>query len=339
MNRQINSMLNTVRKQLKESVQSVRSFTNPVAESNGVDSLDSFMAESARYVARETSLSEDEAFDLVFDLAEAGFESGHLPALPSADASQDEIEEWLNAATDTGFTLQALLAVQEGRREDRPVKLNVPKGKTPSAHRNDLKNMVKSQNTAKRADKVIAASAYKQAGLPKKAKKADDAYDDAWARAKARGEKPMERGSMGGKTESDESEAKRKAILKKYGADKGKSSGRPDWAANPHAHNAERDKRVPGTDRRPNALRPPDERRTSKKAMGEAVRAAAPGKSQQYRDMTAAHIRDKKRNAAAGDKESAAVMAGGLQASGSPKRAAKYTKDADGVVPAEKRYR
>lgn len=113
MNPKINSVLSDIRQMVVESIMPVQAIGAQNALDEDTDALDGYMRQSAMYVMRETGLDEDAALDVVFQLAEAGEEAGALPPLPGVDATHEELEEWMTAATDTGFTLQAVLAVRE----------------------------------------------------------------------------------------------------------------------------------------------------------------------------------------------------------------------------------
>lgn len=97
----INSVLSEIRQNLAESLSSASS-------SDTTDELDSFIAETVRNLVSSTNFTEDEALALVLDLAEAGAEVDLLPPLPSLDADEGQIREWIAAATNVDFTGKAL---------------------------------------------------------------------------------------------------------------------------------------------------------------------------------------------------------------------------------------
>jgi alkanesulfonate monooxygenase SsuD/methylene tetrahydromethanopterin reductase-like flavin-dependent oxidoreductase (luciferase family) len=116
-------VLADIRKVLEENLAgatSINAVTEPndPALSEEADDLDSYMAEAARYVSRETGLDEDEALEFCFELAEAGAEAGLLPEFPGDDATAEIVGVWLEAAADTGFIVQAITQVAEQLDEE-----------------------------------------------------------------------------------------------------------------------------------------------------------------------------------------------------------------------------
>lgn len=82
-----------------------------------LDELDAYLASSARLFAQESGISEDEALEFAFALAEAGTEAGILPELPDLDASKEAVAKWLDSANSSGFGLQGVIALAEGNRK------------------------------------------------------------------------------------------------------------------------------------------------------------------------------------------------------------------------------
>lgn len=100
--KQYNEVLASIRQRLSEDLQEKN-----VEETT--DSLDAFMADNARHVSREVDLSEDEALDFVFAVAESLQSQGALEGLPALGESASE---WIKDATSINFALQV---VQEAR--------------------------------------------------------------------------------------------------------------------------------------------------------------------------------------------------------------------------------
>ncbi len=103
MRHDINRVLESIKEELAESLE----------ESS--DSLDDFMVESAERVMLETGWDEDAALDLVFEVAESGLEEGVLPEIPTEDAPPEEVAEWLEAANNSGFLLQVIVAAKSAQ--------------------------------------------------------------------------------------------------------------------------------------------------------------------------------------------------------------------------------
>lgn len=112
--REYNEILSTIRQNLSESVEAAE--TEEVEEAT--DLLDQFLADNAVHVAREVGLSEDEALDLVFAVAENLEKEGALLSLPDLGESA---EDWIKDAKGINFALQAVqeARVAEARRMDK----------------------------------------------------------------------------------------------------------------------------------------------------------------------------------------------------------------------------
>lgn len=194
MNPKINSVLADIRQHLVESIVPVQSITNPNAVAEDVDALDTFMAESAAFVARETGLSEDEALDIVFQVAESGEQEGALPPLPAADASLEEIEEWLTAASETGFAEQAVMSLIEDEQEEA-IRIGVPdqSGVSKQKARDDQAAYVKKlRKSNDRGNMWVKGAVYSTAGAKKKGQQAYDKAMSAWDKVRGAKQEQLE---------------------------------------------------------------------------------------------------------------------------------------------------
>ena len=75
------------------------------------DAVDKFLADLASQLMVSKGMSEDEAFDFVFDYLDT-VEDEHISEIPDDDADPEELLMWLGKATTYGLQAKVLKAAQ-----------------------------------------------------------------------------------------------------------------------------------------------------------------------------------------------------------------------------------
>lgn len=132
MNHRINSVLEDIRTTLEAEGDDVTAYgptvgadvggvTNKDAEagtggamnpSDVSNTLDLYLSEIADLLTLEYGKSETEAMSFVFSAASALASDGLIPSMPSDNASDDEVAQWLGKAKSVQFASQVLSRAQ-----------------------------------------------------------------------------------------------------------------------------------------------------------------------------------------------------------------------------------